>query len=393
MVFPPLGMLYVASVLEKNNYNVKLIDLRDDFNLKRIPKADIYGVAGHVTEVKELREIGEYLKGKGMSIIGGAHATHMPHDFKGYYDTILRGDGEISILPVIENRLNGVINGETVKEIDKIPFPARHLLPKERIVSRDAIGGHGYSDYAPRATIMITSRGCPFKCAFCSNIRQPIRFHSPSYVREEITHLYKKYNIHNFNFMDDHFTISKKRLKALNDEMADMSFGFKCMGRPDSIDDETARILCELGCREMQIGVESADEKVLKLMNKKISIEQTKKAIRILKYYGIKVKIFLIAGLPGETWESIELTKQFIIDTQPAKCPPTLFMPFPNCDIWKNPEKYGVRIITKDYSKYFMRHPTKSVIETDECSSKELTEHFIDLSNFVDSNIWREKNV
>jgi radical SAM superfamily enzyme YgiQ (UPF0313 family) len=117
-----------------------------------------------------------------------------------------------------------------------------------------------------------------------------------------------------------------------------------------------------------------------------------KDAIRRVKSYGIFAKVFLMTGLPGETWDSIEKTKKFIIETQPDKCPPTLFVPFPNCDIWMNPDKYGVKILSKDYSRYFMRYPTESVIETNLCSSAELTEHFNHLRDFVNSDKWRTKN-
>lgn len=392
-IFPPLGMLYVAAVLEKNNFNVEMCDLREDFDLTKIPEADVYGTTGHVTEVKELRQIGKYLNGRGLRIIGGVHATHMPEDFIGYYDTILRGDGEITMLDIINNRLTGIINGKTVKDIDTIPFPARHLLPRDSIVSKDALGGYGYSEESPDATVMYTSRGCPFRCAFCSNIPQPIRFHSPEYVLSEIKYLMKTYSVSNFNIMDDHFTLSRSRTQKLAELLEPLNIGFKCMARPDSLDEEMCVWLKRMGCTEIQMGLESADENVLKLMNKPMNLEEVKEAIKRVKSHGITAKTFLIAGLPGETWESIEKTKQFIREVQPDKCPPTLFMPFPICDIWKNPDKYGVKILTKEYSKYFMRYPAESVIETKECSAEELTEHFNHLRDYVNSNEWRKKNV
>ncbi|GAG28365.1 unnamed protein product, partial [marine sediment metagenome] len=98
---------------------------------------------------------------------------------------------------------------------------------------------------------------------------------------------------------------------------------------------------------------------------------------------------FMMAGLPGETWETIERDKQFLIETQPDKAPQGLFMPYPKCDIFKNPEKYGVKILSKDWSKYFKRYPTHSVIETDQCSSDELTEHYNHLRKYILSDKWR----
>jgi anaerobic magnesium-protoporphyrin IX monomethyl ester cyclase len=390
-IFPPLGLLYIGAVLKKNNFDVELFDLRENFDLSRIPKADVYGVTGHVTEVSEIRQIGKYLEGKGLRIIGGVHATHMPEDFVGYFDTILRGDGEITVLDIINNNLKGIIQGKTVENIDTVPFPARDLLPRDRIVSKDAIGGFGYSQDSHEATVLYTSRGCPFKCAFCSNIPQPIRFHSPEYVLSEIKFVIDNYSVTSFNIMDDHFTMNKPRLRKLADLLEPLKIEFKCMSRMETLNDEMCTLLKRMGCIEVQMGLESADEKVLKLMNKSLNLQQAREAIAKVKKYGMIAKTFLITGLPGETWESIEKTKQFIRETQPDKCPATLFMPFPVCDVWKNPDKYGVKILTREYSKYFFRYPTESVIETKECSSEELTEHFNNLRDYIDSNKWREK--
>lgn len=390
-VFPPMGMLYVGAVLEKNNFNVEICDLRDNFDLSRIPKADVYGVTGHVTEVNEIRQIGKSLEGKGLRIIGGVQATHVPEDFVGYFDTILRGDGEITVLDIINNNLKGIIQGKTVENIDTVPFPARHLLPRDRVVSKDALGGFGYSRNSDEAIILYTSRGCPFKCSFCSNIPQPIRFHSPEYVLSEIRFLMDKYSVKSFNIMDDHFTMNVPRLRKLADLLEPLKIGFKCQSRMDTLDDEMCALLKRMGCIEVQMGLESGDEKVLKLMNKKLDLQKAREAISNVKKYGMMAKVFLIAGFPGETWDSIEKTKQFIRETQPDKCPPTHFIPFPVCDVWKNPGKYGVKILTREYSKYFFRYPTESVIETKECSAKELTEHFTNLRDYIDSNEWRNK--
>ncbi|MFH1894758.1 MAG: radical SAM protein [Patescibacteria group bacterium] len=392
-IFPPVGMLYVAAALEKNNFDVEVCDLRDNFDLARIPKADVYGATGHTTEVNELRQIGKYLEGKGLRVIGGVHATHMPQDFIGYYDTILKGDGEITIIDIIENQLTGIINGKIVEDLDTILFPARHLLPRNKIVSKDILGGYGFSEKSQEAAVLYTSRGCPFRCSFCANIPQPVRFHSSEYVLSEIKYLMKNYSVSHFNIMDDHFTLNKPRLKKLADLLEPLNIGFKCQARVDSLDEETCILLKRMGCMEIQMGLESADENVLRLMNKPLNLEKAKETIKIIKSHGIMAKTFLIAGFPGETWESIEKTKRFIIEAQPDKCPPTLFIPFPGCDIWKNPDKYGVKILTKEYSKYFLRYPTESVIETKECTALELTEHFNHLRDYINSNGWIKKNV
>jgi len=393
-VYPPLGLLYIGAILEKEGHRVKICDLRENSNLNLIPKGDLYGVTATTTEAEDAKKIGKYLsKRDGNSVIGGAHASNLPEDFLGYYDNIIVGDGEKTILDLIANGNKGIIYGESIKNIDSIPFPARHLMKDNRIVTKSVWGGYGFIyDEDPIATTIITSRGCPYNCAFCANIPQSVRFHSTEYVANEIKFLIERYNCRHFDLLDDHFTMNKKRLRELTLVFESLHILFRCQARVDALNDEICEMLVRMGCKEVNLGIETADDSILKLMNKGITVNQSKKAIEILKEYNIGVKLFLMAGLPGETWETIEKTKQFVIDTQPDKAPVTLFIPFPSCDIWKNPEKYGVRIITRDFSKYFFRYPSKSVIETDFCSSEELTEHFNHLRDFILSNKWRIKN-
>ncbi len=201
----------------------------------------------------------------------------------------------------------------------------------------------------------------------------------------------ENYGVRHFDILDDSFILRLKRLKALLPLLKPLNIHFRCQGRADEMTDEHLELVAEMGCEEMQIGAEHGDDRVLKLLNKRETIEDLKKACRMIRSHGMGVKMFLMAGLPGETWETIENTKQFIRDTQPDKAPPTLFVPFPGCDIWKNPKKYGVKILTKDFSKFFMREPARSVIETDLASNEELTAHYYDLKKFIIEGKWRKK--
>jgi radical SAM superfamily enzyme YgiQ (UPF0313 family) len=256
-------------------------------------------------------------------------------------------------------------------------------------VSQELWGGYRFGT-GPIATTIITSRGCPFNCAFCANISQAPRYRSPKNVIEEIKYLIDNYNCKHYRFIDDHLTQNKKRLEELCYLLEPLNINFRCTVRSDSIDNKTLENLRRGGCKELGIGVESADNVVLKLVNKKETVEDHIRAIKLIKAHGIKSKVAILCGLPGETWKSIELTKEFFKTTQPDKWTINLFTPFPGNDIRNCPEKYGVKILKKDWSKYIQTYPTQSVIETNVASNKELREHFTHLTKYLESNKWRK---
>jgi len=252
--YPPLGILYIASVLLQRGYKVKLHDLRDSSDLKKIPKGDFYGVSATTLDSEDAKVVGKYLKNKrkGVRIIGGVHASNLPIDFVGYYNAIVIGDGEKAIFDIIEKGERGIIQGETIKDIDTIPFPSRHLLSKEKIVNPDLWGGHGYGDVSPPATTIISTRGCPYNCSFCANIPQMVRFRSPENLASEIKEIINTYDCRCFNFLDDHFTMNKKRLKSLVPILNPLDISIRVQARVDALDDEICKLLVKLGCREVE---------------------------------------------------------------------------------------------------------------------------------------------
>jgi radical SAM superfamily enzyme YgiQ (UPF0313 family) len=135
------------------------------------------------------------------------------------------------------------------------------------------------------------------------------------------------------------------------------------------------------------LGVESADDHVLEVVRKGETVEQHRAAVRMAREAGLIVKCNIMTGLPAETWGTIEKNKQFFRDTKPDKYIHNVFCPFPGCDVWREPEKYGVKILDRDYSKYY--NFTESFIETDVASRAELNEHHAEMRRFLERGEWK----
>ncbi len=347
MMYSPLGILYLAAVAEHAGFTCEIVDLRDGD--KPIPPARWYGFSCTTPEIAYAKRLAKTLKAK--TIVGGAHASLLPQDCKGYFDYVVRGEGEMVLPQILKRyyRKGSVVTAQRLDSLDTVPFPAWEKM--EHPFSEELFPGERYGK-AEKAGTVITSRGCPFHCAFCANIyRNPVIFRSPKNVQRELYKL-RDLGIRHIRFEDDNFTLHPK-FGEMCDLIKVTNVTYKCHGRSDLLTEKQARQLKLSGCEEYGLGVESADERVLQLMNKKANVTTHIRAIEILKEYGIRVKTYFIAGLPGETDETIELNKQFFLKTKPDKWTLSTFTPYPGSDTFTNPIKYGITITEPDYSKWW----------------------------------------
>ncbi len=384
LVYPPLGLLYLGAILEKIGYEVKLHDLREqDKGILNIPNGDFYCITAVTAQIEQAIAISQHIKTNmgGFTIIGGPHATALPEYLDHHFNTVVIGEGEVTLPKILEEKLEGVVNGCPVEVLEELPIPARHLLPESSIVNRELWEGYGFGN-GPVGTTLITSRGCPYGCSFCANVPSKIRYRTSPDILYEIEMIQDMYDCNHFRFLDDNFIVDKLRVENIRNYFFNHDVHFRCSARSDLLDDELCEMLKASGCEEIGFGVETADDTVLKLINKGETVSDHIKAIRLAKQYGIKTKIFIMAGLPGETWETIEKNKRFIEETNPDKWICTLFTPYPGTPVWNNPEKYGVKIINKKFDYYTQTYPSKSNIET-EVSNEELVEHHREMIKFL----------
>jgi len=344
----PLGILYLAGMAEEAGCEVEIADCRD--GIKKLPNAKYYGFSCVTPHINQAKRMSQGLKGQ--TVIGGSHPTVAPEDCQGYFDYIVRGEGEETLLDILNGQYpnGGIINSSRIRDLDIIPNPAWHKIKNP--FSKTLFTGARYGEGELSAPIM-ASRGCPYACAFCGNmLRTPVIFRSVDSIASEIFLLKIEYGIRKFRFVDDNFTIHPN-LEDLCKEIKEFHISYRCHTRANFITPEKARLLRESGCEECSLGVESADDSVLKLNNKKLTVEQNKEAVRILHKSGLKVKIYWMSGLPGETDETIDKNIEFMQELKPAKWTLSCFAPYPGCDIYNNPDKYGVEILNTNFDNYW----------------------------------------
>ncbi len=342
-MYNSLGLMYLAAVVERAGLTVEIADLRDGGD---IPQAKFYGFSCTTPEITEAKRLAGKLKN---TIVGGGHPSLLPEDCK-EFDYIVRGEGEGVILGILKGCFEkGIVIGGRISSIDAIPFPSRHKV--KHPFSEYIFPGERYGK-GPLTATLITSRGCPFSCAFCGNIsRTPVMHRNINNIIAEMN-LLGEQGIHHFKFMDDNF-ILHPRFDELCERMSYLKIKHKCHSRSDLMTSTKAHLLKLSGCVEAGLGVESADEHVLEVNNKQESVSDHLNAIESLRSVGIRFKPYFMTGLPGETDETIELNKQFVQEVKPERWTISTFTPYPGCDIYNNPSDYGVRIIEPDWTKYW----------------------------------------
>ena len=341
-----LGILQLTAIAQEAGFSVAVLDMRAEY--QPIPEAKFYGFSATTPEIAYAKKLAKMVKGK--TIVGGAHATLMPQDCIGHFDYTVVGEGEEAILEILNRQAPySVVVGRRLKELDKYPFPAWDSLPG--LFSDSLFPGEKYGTGYPAATL-ISSRGCPWNCAFCANLNHaPVIHRSVDNITAEIKELIKR-DIHYFRFEDDNVAIHP-RFAELASRLKELKIHYKCHIRSDLITAERAKLLKESGCEECGMGIESADEVVLELNNKRETVADHLKGIRLLKEAGIRAKTYWVMGLPGETNRTLELNKQFVREAKPEKWTVSTFTPYPGCSIFKRPGDYGIEIIDWDFNHWW----------------------------------------
>jgi len=362
---PPLGLTYVAAALEQADFQVELIDnymLKKPLDYikseaKRL-KPDIVGITcGSVTYqpcIETTKAIKEVLPSCKI-VVGGWHPSYLPETMLEHpeIDYVVMGEGERAIVELANSitkgdtasiskiagvayRDNGkIVRNEPVliKDLDTVPFPARHLLPLDLYLRKME-----FLEASPVDTMNVI-RGCPYNCAFCDTKGiwgSRCRSFSPSRIVEEIEHLVNKHGTRGLYFIGDNFTINKKRTIELCNQLKSSGLDVEwiCDTRADLVSRDLLKEMRSAGCRTIWFGVESGSPRILKKLNKNVSIEQTVKAFRLCREEDINISCSLMMGIPGETLSDIKATFNLAKKLNPDWIHFNIFVAYPGSSLY-----------------------------------------------------------
>ncbi len=374
---PPLSLAYLAAVARENGHDVKVIDSQVmDYTFDDVEKEiknyspDLVGITATTSMIPDAYRVAKIAKNisKDTKVaIGGPHVTFVPEDTlkeSENIDYVVRGEGEIifsNLLKHLEGKMelkdirglsyrkNGtIVNNppeQLIKDVDTIPYPAFDLLPMERYKA----------DNKEYGTI-ITSRGCPYNCIFCSSSLQfgkRWRGHSVERVIDELKILREKYNKKEIEFMDDTFTLNMKRAidltKRIKEESLDISWS--ATARVNLFNDEIARSMKSAGAHTVYFGIESGVQKTLDFIGKGITLELAKSAVKKATNAGLHTFGSFIIGFPEETVKDVKTTIKFSQKVGVTLAQFTIATPFPGTGLWNYVVEKGL-LLTRDWGKY-----------------------------------------
>ena len=386
---PPLGVAYLSSYIRENsNHKIEIIDTTFDkselFLISKIKKGnyDLFGIYSNVVVYRDALRVAKILKtfNPGTPIIlGGPYATVMPEDVlkDRNVDAVAIAEGEITLLQLLKNNLNfkGVKgiwykkNGRiyknslrnSIENLDSIPFPARDLLQMNKYI-KNWFQLDSFST-SLKGTHIIGSRGCSYNCTYCQPalrkiFGEKIRFRSPENIVDELEHLKKEYKMNSFIFEDDTFIINKKWVENICDEIierdVDMLWG--CNVRADLVRKQLLKKMKDAGLVKLYIGIESSNQRILdSVYNKKITIDQVKRSIRIGKELGLKIQGYFMLGAPTETIKEIKQTIRFAKGLDIDEAMFSITTPLPGTYLYKKTKSMIDREIGEfDYYKRYV---------------------------------------
>jgi radical SAM superfamily enzyme YgiQ (UPF0313 family) len=382
---PPLSLSYLAAVLTKEGIEVKVLDflviryhpgkLRRELEDYQPQLVGATCVTLNYPIARRMLKVCKDFDPRIFTVIGGPHVTFAVEETllkSPWIDAIVIGEGErtlVELARVVEEgkdirQVHGIAfaDGGTVvktpprapiENLDQLPLPARELLPMAR-----------YRALGTPCTV-ITSRGCPFSCIFCSGRRMfgpKVRFRSPGLVVDEIEKLQHDFSLAKINIVDDTFTLNHNHTRAVCEEILrrDLKLKWSVFARVDRISEDLARLMNRAGCEWVLFGVESADESILKTIRKGITPEEVRRGVKIAAEAGINVFNSFILGLPGESRETARKSLAFgdeLYHKHGAKYGFHMLSPLPGTEIYERAKDYGIRIVSRNWARYNANEP------------------------------------
>ncbi|MHB8666763.1 MAG: B12-binding domain-containing radical SAM protein [Burkholderiales bacterium] len=367
-----LGILRVAAVLENAGHAVEILDLSGVANYQEavadhaaVTEAMVFGLTATTPQLPAAIEIAEAIrkhKPDARLILGGPHITLVNaackksitramkafQDLFGYFDLFVAGDGEQAIFQALDHMGMGrLIDADDPKSkmfltnqtLSELPLPARHLVD---------VNSYHYEIEGARATSLIAQLGCPFGCGFCGGRMSPtfrkIRMRSVESIIAELRYLHKTYGFTAFMFYDDELNVNPQMvtlMRMIERLATDLKVELKLRGfvKAELFDDEQAEAMYRAGFRWILTGFESGSPRILKNIQKRATREDNTRAVEIAHRNGLKVKALMSLGHPGESVETIQETKNWLLENKPEDFDATVITTYPGTPYYDDAEE------------------------------------------------------
>jgi radical SAM superfamily enzyme YgiQ (UPF0313 family) len=357
--------MYYATILESQfpGAEITIYDLRNtnkknfDEEVQKIPEADFYLYwimkSGDAIELYSVSKSLKVKFPKSKHIAGGTHIDMLPNESELVFDKIVIGPGEKSFMNAInEKNLDNKRYLSDYKDypFKDTPFPKRDFLPEKSVINNQMFEKYG----SPKATMVYFSRGCFYRCSYCVyNVPNSLQVKSKERMLEEINYLKEIYGVEAI-LLKDEIAINPKKELFQNQMDAIGQSNIIWRGQTTSIATlDQLKLAKDTGCVELSVGVETIDEGVMKIINKQWQNQNTIRTfVENARKAGIKIKVCLIFGLPGEPRDIVEKTIKFLDSIHPDYVSLSGFCPLPGSPIYKNPELYSIKKIDNDWSKH-----------------------------------------
>lgn len=364
---PPLGTLIMAAIMQDEGWEVRFFDERLDANAINLLIdfcPSIVGVSAVTASVLRGRQLTIQIKAAlpdTITVFGGPHATAIPEEVSGWdsVDFVVVDEGEYAVRDLCQWFLAGrtsselrripnlcyTVDGNLIQneirsflqpeELDRLPMPAYHLLDLEQVFKNTR---HGLFQKGKRILPIMSSRGCPNQCTFCSRVMgSRIRYRNHELVLKEIENMVSNYELDEIWFEDDNFTANKKRAHTMLDLLIERNLGihikFANGMRGDGVDYEILEKMKKAGCYSISFGIESGSSRILKLMQKNLSLKKVKENVQIAKSMGFLVGANCILGYPGEAVEDMKESLDYFMDLDLDSMAVVNLIPFPGTKV------------------------------------------------------------
>jgi len=337
-----IGLIYIASFLRKHDIDARVLDLSKN-KIDRSFVPDLVGIGASTPYYKNALSVIPCIRKafpKAKIVLGGDHVTALPQEGLLHADFVVRGEGELAMLNLCKGLNMGtrIIEGPILDNIDDIPIPGIDLM--------DCV----YKGRKERLHF-IGSRGCPFDCVFCGEHTRKIRYNSVSYFMENLKIMSRRYGSNIF-ITDDVFTLDKNRVFEICEKIIkeDLKVSLEVFGHINCFDESILPVMKRAGIGTISYGIESGNDRVLSLINKKFTAERAREVIIKTSENGLEVKCLYMVGNIGETKETVRDTVEFALKASKKRwC--SFALPFPGSVFHDLAGKYG-KVLTKDWNTY-----------------------------------------